>query len=121
MPTVRLPDLSIPAFHIVLVRPEIPQNTGSIARLAAATRTRLHLVGPLGFSLDPLVQKAILDSLTAETRERLVEQAVKNLITPERDNYGRTPEPPIQAMFRTALYSCAEQAVQQVADRAEQD
>jgi tRNA (cytidine/uridine-2'-O-)-methyltransferase len=41
-----------PHLHIVLVRPEIPQNTGSIARLAAATRTRLHLVGPLGFSLD---------------------------------------------------------------------
>jgi len=41
-----------PALHIVLVRPEIPQNTGSIARLAAATKTRLHLVGPLGFSLD---------------------------------------------------------------------
>ncbi len=38
--------------NIVLVRPEIPQNTGSIARLAAATRTRLHLVGPLGYSLD---------------------------------------------------------------------
>jgi tRNA (cytidine/uridine-2'-O-)-methyltransferase len=41
-----------PLFHIVLVRPEIPQNTGSIARLAAAMRIRLHLVGPLGFSLD---------------------------------------------------------------------
>jgi tRNA (cytidine/uridine-2'-O-)-methyltransferase len=41
-----------PAFNIVLVRPEIPQNTGSIARLVAATKTRLHLVGPLGFSLD---------------------------------------------------------------------
>jgi tRNA (cytidine/uridine-2'-O-)-methyltransferase len=35
-----------------LVRPEIPQNTGSIARSVAATKTRLHLVGPLGFSLD---------------------------------------------------------------------
>ncbi len=44
--------LAYPRLHIVLVRPEIPQNTGSIARLAAATRTRLHLVGPLGFSLD---------------------------------------------------------------------
>jgi tRNA (cytidine/uridine-2'-O-)-methyltransferase len=44
--------LASPHLHIVLVRPEIPQNTGSIARLAAATRTRLHLVGPLGFSLD---------------------------------------------------------------------
>jgi tRNA (cytidine/uridine-2'-O-)-methyltransferase len=44
--------LASPHLHIVLVRPEIPQNTGSIARLAAATKTRLHLVGPLGFSLD---------------------------------------------------------------------
>jgi len=36
----------------VLVAPEIPQNTGSIARLCAATHTRLHLIRPLGFSLD---------------------------------------------------------------------
>ncbi|HYL57476.1 MAG TPA: TrmH family RNA methyltransferase, partial [Candidatus Acidoferrales bacterium] len=41
-----------PNLHIVLVRPEIPQNTGSIARLAAAIKARLHLIGPLGFSLD---------------------------------------------------------------------
>ena len=41
-----------PLLNIVLVRPEIPQNSGSIARLAAATRTRLHLIGPLGYSLD---------------------------------------------------------------------
>ena len=41
-----------PALHVVLVAPEIPPNTGSIARLCAATYTRLHLVGPLGFSLD---------------------------------------------------------------------
>ena len=54
--------MSIPAFHIVLVRPEIPQNTGSIARLAAATHTRLHLVGPLGFSLeDRYLKRAGLD------------------------------------------------------------
>ncbi|MGO9601930.1 MAG: DUF1285 domain-containing protein [Candidatus Binataceae bacterium] len=51
-----------PAFHIVLVRPEIPQNTGSIARLAAATKTRLHLVGPLGFSIeDRYLKRAGLD------------------------------------------------------------
>jgi tRNA (cytidine/uridine-2'-O-)-methyltransferase len=41
-----------PALHVVLVQPEIPPNTGSIARLCAATGTRLHLVRPLGFSLD---------------------------------------------------------------------
>ena len=54
--------MTIPAFHIVLVRPEIPQNTGSIARLAAATHSRLHLVGPLGFSLeDRYLKRAGLD------------------------------------------------------------
>lgn len=40
------------AFHIVLVEPEIPPNTGSIARLCGATDTVLHLVHPLGFSTD---------------------------------------------------------------------
>ena len=39
-------------FHIVLIEPEIPPNTGNIARLCAATGTTLHLVGKLGFSLD---------------------------------------------------------------------
>lgn len=38
--------------HIVLVEPEIPQNTGNIARTCAATGSMLHLVKPLGFSLD---------------------------------------------------------------------
>jgi len=41
-----------PPFHIVLVEPEIPPNTGNIARLCGATGTVLHLVGKLGFSLD---------------------------------------------------------------------
>ncbi len=39
-------------FHIVLVEPEIPPNTGNVIRLAANTGARLHLVGPLGFKLD---------------------------------------------------------------------
>jgi tRNA (cytidine/uridine-2'-O-)-methyltransferase len=38
--------------NIVLVEPEIPPNTGNIARLALATGSRLHLVKPLGFSVD---------------------------------------------------------------------
>ncbi|MBI2986865.1 MAG: tRNA (uridine(34)/cytosine(34)/5-carboxymethylaminomethyluridine(34)-2'-O)-methyltransferase TrmL [Deltaproteobacteria bacterium] len=38
--------------HIVLYQPEIPPNTGSIARLCAATNTPLHLVAPLGFKID---------------------------------------------------------------------
>ena len=39
-------------FNIVLVEPEIPPNTGNIGRLCLATRSTLHLVGPLGFSTD---------------------------------------------------------------------
>lgn len=39
-------------FHIVLIEPEIPPNTGNIARLCGATATVLHLVGKLGFSID---------------------------------------------------------------------
>jgi tRNA (cytidine/uridine-2'-O-)-methyltransferase len=39
-------------FHIVLFQPEIPPNTGNIIRLAANTGAQLHLVSPLGFSID---------------------------------------------------------------------
>ena len=38
--------------HVVLVEPEIPPNTGNVARLCAATRSTLHLVEPFGFKLD---------------------------------------------------------------------
>jgi tRNA (cytidine/uridine-2'-O-)-methyltransferase len=41
-----------PPFHVVLVEPEIPPNTGAIARLCAATNCHLHLIEPLGFRLD---------------------------------------------------------------------
>jgi len=49
-------------FNIVLVEPEIPPNTGNIGRLCLATRSRLHLVKPLGFSLgDAELKRAGLD------------------------------------------------------------
>ena len=69
------------AIHIVLVEPEIPPNTGNIARTAAATDSVLHLVKPLGFSLDekslrragldywPYVRLEIHDSLDGFLRE----------------------------------------------------
>jgi len=41
-----------PAFRVVLVEPEIPPNTGSIARTCAATQSPLHLIEPLGFRID---------------------------------------------------------------------
>ena len=48
--------------QIVLVEPQIPQNTGSIARTCAATDTPLHLVGPLGFDIsEKAVRRAGLD------------------------------------------------------------
>ncbi len=64
-------------FHIVLVEPEIPQNTGSVARLAAATHAWLHIVQPIGFALEdrhlkragldywPSVMFSVHDSLAA--------------------------------------------------------
>lgn len=49
-------------FHVALVEPEIPQNTGNIARLCAANRTDLHIVGMPGFRLDDrAVRRAGLD------------------------------------------------------------
>ncbi len=48
--------------HIVLIEPEIPPNTGSVGRLCLATGSHLHLVGPLGFSLeDRELRRAGLD------------------------------------------------------------
>ena len=63
------------ALHVVLVEPEIPPNTGNIARSCAATQAVLHLVKPLGFNIDdrslkragldywPYVQVEVHDSL----------------------------------------------------------
>ncbi|MGF1514882.1 MAG: tRNA (cytidine(34)-2'-O)-methyltransferase [Elainellaceae cyanobacterium] len=48
--------------HVALINPEIPPNTGNIARTCAATETALHLVGPLGFELsDRYLKRAGLD------------------------------------------------------------
>lgn len=48
--------------HIVMVEPEIPQNTGNIARTCAATGAKLHLVHPLGFDIsEKAVRRAGLD------------------------------------------------------------
>jgi len=49
---VFLPLVATPLFHIALLRPKIPQNTGNIGRLTLALGGRLHLVGPLGFRTD---------------------------------------------------------------------
>ena len=44
--------VTVPTLNIVLVEPEIPQNTGNISRTCAATGARLHIVEPMGFKID---------------------------------------------------------------------
>ncbi|MFD5198378.1 tRNA (uridine(34)/cytosine(34)/5-carboxymethylaminomethyluridine(34)-2'-O)-methyltransferase TrmL [Bacillus subtilis] len=54
--------MNIVALHVVLYQPEIPANTGNIARTCAATNTTLHLIRPLGFSTDDkMLKRAGLD------------------------------------------------------------
>ena len=68
--------------NIVLVEPEIPQNTGNIARTCAAIGAKLHLVKPLGFSIsDKQVKRARLDywdKLEIEEHDSLTEFLEKN-------------------------------------------
>ena len=70
--------------NIVMVEPEIPQNTGNIARTCAATGAKLHLVKPLGFSIDDkYLKRAGLDywdKLEIETHENLNEFLKKYVV-----------------------------------------
>jgi len=79
-------------FHVVLVEPEIPPNTGNVARLCAATRCPLHLVGKLGFRIDDhAVRRAGLDYwhlVDVKTHETLA--AAEQSIDAER-SFGRVP------------------------------
>ena len=54
--------MSPPIFHIVLIEPEIPQNTGTIGRMCLAVGAKLHLIKPLAFDIDEkAVRRAGLD------------------------------------------------------------
>ncbi|RZI92359.1 MAG: tRNA (cytidine(34)-2'-O)-methyltransferase [Variovorax sp.] len=70
--------------HIVLVEPEIPPNTGNVIRLAANTGCMLHLVEPLGFSMDDrLLRRAGLDYHEyAEVRRHASWQALQDAESP---------------------------------------
>ena len=74
-------------FHIVLVEPEIPPNTGNVIRLAANTGCTLHLVEPLGFSMDDrLLRRAGLDYHEyAEVRRHAGWQALLDAEHPPAD------------------------------------
>jgi tRNA (cytidine/uridine-2'-O-)-methyltransferase len=72
-------------FHIVLVAPEIPPNTGNVIRLAANTGCTLHLVEPLGFTMeDKLLRRAGLDyHETAHIRRHASWSALQEIEAPD--------------------------------------
>ena len=81
-----------PPLSIVLVEPEIPPNTGNIARLCAATGSPLHLVGPLGFRLhDRALRRAGVDYWDAVNVQRHMNFA----------SYRDTMQPPRCWFFST--------------------
>lgn len=79
-------------FHIVLVEPEIPPNTGNVARICAATRSPLHLVGKLGFRIDDhAVRRAGLDYWhLVDVRTHQTLALAEQAIVAERP-FGREP------------------------------
>ena len=74
--------------NVVLVEPEIPQNTGNIARTCAAIGAKLHLVYPLGFSIsEKAVKRAGLDYWDKlEIEEHISFEEFLNKYTPEKNN-----------------------------------
>ena len=82
-----------PPFRVVLVEPEIPPNTGNIARLCAATASPLHLVGPLGFRLtNASLRRAGLDYW----------ESVRIFRHTDFDAFLREAAPPRAYLFSTA-------------------
>ena len=82
--------------QIVLFEPEIPPNTGNIARLCAATRTRLNLIEPLGFSLDDrYLKRAGLDYWPR----------VNLRVWPDWDSFAATLDSPEQVVLTSARES----------------
>jgi len=95
-------------FHIVLVEPEIPSNTGNIARTCAATGMRLHLVKPLGFDIsEKSVKRAGLDYW-----DKLDLRVYENYASFEKENRGgafwflstKAPRAYTQARFKDGCY-----------------
>lgn len=94
--------------NLVLVEPEIPQNCGNIARTCAATRSRLHLVRPLGFDIsDRAVKRAGLDywhMVDLHVYDGLEDLFAKNEI---RDLWlltTKAPRPYTKAAFRDGCW-----------------
>jgi tRNA (cytidine/uridine-2'-O-)-methyltransferase len=86
-------------FHIVLVEPEIPPNTGNVIRLAANTGCTLHLIEPLGFSMeDRQLRRAGLDYHEFAQVQR----------HPGWTMFLRAMQPPPERMFALTTHATAE-------------
>ena len=94
--------------HIVLVEPEIPQNTGNIARTCAATGAMLHLIKPLGFSLeDKYLKRAGLDYwnlMTFRIYENWQDFCEKNPGADMRFFSTKAPKDYAQAEYTDGMY-----------------
>lgn len=94
--------------NIVLVEPEIPMNTGNIARTCAATRSRLHLVRPLGFDIsDRAVKRAGLDywhMVDLRVYDSIEDLFHKNEITDLWLATTKAPRDYAQAQFRDGCW-----------------
>ena len=94
--------------NIVLVEPEIPMNTGNIARTCAATRSRLHLVRPLGFDIsDRAVKRAGLDywpMVDLQVYDDLEDLFHKNEITDLWLATTKAPQSYVHASFRDGCW-----------------
>ncbi len=94
--------------HIALVEPEIPPNTGNIARLCAATFTNLHIVGVTGFRLDEkAVKRAGLDYWDEVKIERHIElENLYKVLPDSRFIYFTTKSEQIYTDFQFAENDC---------------
>ena len=94
--------------HVVLVAPEIPQNTGNIARTCAATGSMLHLVKPLGFDIsERAVRRAGLDYwhlVDVRVYENLEELFIRNEIGQMRLFSTKAPRSYAEAEYRDGCF-----------------
>lgn len=94
--------------HIVLHQPEIPQNTGNIARTCAATGCRLHLIKPLGFDIsDAAVKRAGLDYwhlVDVRVYENLEDFFAKNEVKQMRLFSTKAPRCHCEASYEDGCY-----------------
>ena len=94
--------------NIVLLAPEIPQNTGNIARTCAATGSRLHLIKPLGFDIsDAAVKRAGLDYwhlVEVCVYESLDDFFAKNKVRQKRLFSTKAPRSYVEADYEDECY-----------------